>query len=140
MAVRTEVDSAECVSPVRGPSISTSIVAVHRCVLRVRCRRTLSYVAAAVFADRLCRKSACCFAAVAWECTFDIHRQPQVNATIYLLLVDINAQCQQTWPTSTIGYQHTAGQSGARNLSPLLFLFGIYLQSLIVGCCVFDCR
>ena len=34
--------------------------------------------------------------------TFDIHRQQQVNATIYLLLVDINAQCQQTWPTSTI--------------------------------------
>jgi len=65
VAVRTEVDSAECVSPVRGPSISASIVAEHRCVLRMRYRRTLSYVAAAVFADRLCRKSACCFAAVA---------------------------------------------------------------------------
>ena len=58
VAVRTEVDSAECVSPVRGPSISASIVAVHRCVLRVRYRRTLSYVAAAVYTDRLCRKSA----------------------------------------------------------------------------------
>ena len=32
----------------------------------MRCRRTLSY-GAAVFADRLCRKSACCFATVAWD-------------------------------------------------------------------------
>jgi len=40
--------------------------------------------------------------------TFDIHRQSQVNATSYLLTVSINAQCQQTWPTSTFNNQHSA--------------------------------
>jgi len=50
--------------------------------------------------------------------TFDIHRQPQVNTTIYLLLVDNNAQCQQTWPTSTIGYQHTATIGNQKHNTP----------------------
>ena len=59
-------------------------------MLRLRCCRTLPY-GAAVFADRLCGKSACCFAAVAWD-----KGTPAI-------------------------------------LSPRLFLFGIYLQSLIVG-------
>jgi len=46
-----------------------------------------------------------------------VQRQSQVNATIYLLLVDINAQCQQRWPTSTIGYQQTA-TIGNQNTPP----------------------
>ena len=50
--------------------------------------------------------------------TFDIHRQPQVNATIYLLLVDINAQCKQTWLTSTIGDQHSATIGNQKHNTP----------------------
>ena len=39
--LRTEVDSAECVSPVRGSSISASIVASCACGAVVRCRTVL---------------------------------------------------------------------------------------------------
>ena len=52
------------------------------------------------------------------ESTSNVQRQSQVNATIYLLLVDSNAQCQQTWPTSTIGYQHTATIRNQKHNTP----------------------
>ena len=41
LALRTEVDSAECVSPVRGPSISASVVACCACGAVVCCRTSL---------------------------------------------------------------------------------------------------
>jgi len=90
--IRTEAVSTKCESTLRSSAIRVSVVASCACGAVVR------YLTAPLSSPIVCRKSACCFATVAWD-----KGTPAI-------------------------------------LSPFLFLFGIYLQSLIVGCCVFDCR